>query len=141
MIAVAIAKHLMSQDLVVFDETLPTADCFISNLPPSPDDAVMLRPIPGRKPEVKFGYDYPSLQAWVRATDYRAGEERANGIYAELQSLRTIDLDVDGADAVRLLDCQAVTSGPAYLNTDENGRHEWSMNFDLSITAPTIHRR
>ena len=141
MIVVAIAKYLMGLSLVVYDETLPTADCFISNLPPSPDNAVMLRPIPGRKPEVKFGFDYPSLQVWIRDAIYRTGEERANDIYAALQSLRTIDLDFGGPDAVRLLDCQAVTSGPAYLNMDENNRHEWSLNFDLSITNPTIHRR
>lgn len=140
MIAAAVAKYLMAQGLVIYDETLPTADCFIATLPAEPDNVVMLRPIPGRRPEVKFGYDYPSLQVWVRDTDYRRGEERANNIYAELQSLRTIDLDVDGPDAVRLLDCQAGTSGPAYLNTDDNGRHEWSMNFDLSITLPTAHR-
>lgn len=141
MIAVAVAKHLMTRGLLIFDETLPTADCFIASLPPEPDNVVMLRPVAGHKPEVKFGYDYPSLQLWVRDRDYRTGEERALALYSEMQSLRTATLDEGGSDEVRLLDCQSVASGPAYLNTDENGRHEWSMNFDLSITNPTAHRK
>lgn len=141
MIAVAVAKYLMDLGLVTFDETLPTADCFIASLPPDPDDVVMIRPVPGPKPNTKFGYDHPSLQVWVRDTGYREGEERALGLYSALQSLHNVTLDEGGPDEVRLLDCQAVTSGPAYLNMDENGRHEWSMNFDLSVVAPTLHRR
>ena len=138
---IAIAKHLTDLSILTYDETLPTADCFISYLPPSPDDAVMLTPVSGARPDPKFGYDAPSLQVMTRAVDYRAGEERAGLIYNELQSLRTLTLDEGGPDEVRLLDCQAVQAPAFYLGTDENGRHKWSQNFDLDIAHPTLHRR
>ena len=138
---IAIAKHLSGLSLVVYDETLPTADCFIAGMPPEPDDAVTLTPVPGLRPDVKFGYDSPSLQVMTRAADYREGEERAAAIYSELQSLRTITLDEGGPDEVRLLDCQAVQAPAFYLGTDENGRHKWAQNFELDIKASTTHRQ
>lgn len=139
--AIAVAKYLTGLGLVVYDETLPNCDCFIAHLPDSPDSAVMIMPVPGRKPNVKRGYDSPSLQIKVRDRSIRSGEARATSIFDALQGLRTITLDEGGTDELRLLDCQAVHSGPAYLGPDENGRHEWSLNFDLEVAAATTHRQ
>ncbi len=138
---IAIAKHLTEQGIVVYEETLPAATCFIGQLPPSPDDAVMLTPVSGPKPDAKFGYDSPSLQVITRAVDFRTGEEWAAEIYSELQSLRTVTLDEGGDDEVRLLDCLAVQAPAYYLGIDDNERHKWAQNFDLQIVAPTVHRR
>ncbi|MHB9054251.1 MAG: minor capsid protein [Thermoleophilia bacterium] len=137
---IAIAKHLTGLSIVTYDETLPTADCFIAKMPPEPDDAVMLMPVSGPKPDVKFGYDSPSLQVMTRAVKFRDGVEQADAIYNALQSLRTVTLDEGGSDEVRLLDCQAVQAPAYYLGTDDNGRHKWSQNFDLEIAHPTVHR-
>lgn len=138
---IAIAKHLTQRAIVTYDETLPGADCFIADMPPDPADAVMLMPVSGNRPDVKFGYDSPSLQVMTRAADFRAGVQRADEIYNELQSLRTITLDEGGPDEARLLDCTAVQAPAYYLGADENGRHKWTQNFDLEIVAPTVHRQ
>jgi len=139
MIAVAVARYLMSLDIVTYDETVSAnCDCFIDDMPPAPDEAVMLK-VTGGDNEFKHARDIPRLQALVRGTkDPRVAEARANAIYNALHSLRHVTLDPNHT-ATKLIGCKAL-SYPASIGTDGNGRHEYSVNFDLRVMVTSTNR-
>lgn len=133
MIAVAIAKYLTELAIVTYDETLPTADCFIDDMPPNPDEAVMLKSYGGASASFKFAKDEPRLQALVRGTSNpRVAEARAWQIYNALHGLLYTTMDPDGKDKVYVSRITAIDT-PHSIGVDENGRHEYSVNFDVRI--------
>lgn len=139
MIAVAVARYLMSLDIVTYDETVSVnCDCFIDTMPPEPDEAVMLK-VTGGDAEFKHNRDMPRLQALVRGTkDPRIAEAKSIEIYEALHALRHVTLDPDHT-ATLLIGCRALNY-PASIGTDENGRHEYSVNFDLRVLVTSTNR-
>jgi hypothetical protein len=138
-IAIAVARYLMSLNLVTYDETVAAAcDCFIDDMPPEPDEAVMLK-VTGGDNEFKHARDIPRLQVLVRGTkDPRVAEARATDIYSALHALRHVTLDPDDT-ATHLIGCKALAP-PASIGTDGNGRHEYSVNFDLRVLVTSTNR-
>jgi hypothetical protein len=142
MLAAAVAKDLDAAGLLSFDEDGVTGDAFVATMPASPDAAVALMPSGGQPTNSHDGYDEPSLQIIVRsaAHDPRPGYARARAIYSHLVGLHGVTLDEGGDDEVRVIRTVASQSDPFPLGADENGRHEWTLNFVFRVRALTSHR-
>lgn len=143
MLAIAVAKHL---DLVVpnvtFDEAGVTGNTFIATVPSSPDAVIAITPSGGAANRTLQPDDFPSLQVRCRGPrfDPRPGYATARAIYEALNGLDNITLDQGGEHEVRVVGCTAVQSDPASIGVDENDRHEWVVNLDFHVHAPTTHR-
>lgn len=133
-----IALYLEAQGLLTYDPDGVTGDTFIDLMPDSPDEAVAILTGVPREGDVKYGYDQPAVQIIVRGgSDPRAAKQRAQDIYDELQGFSSGTF-VDGGTWI--VSCIAAQSGPVRLGPDENGRHEFSLNFDLEVRYPTKYR-
>jgi hypothetical protein len=137
MIAAAVAAYLDGLALVTYDETQTGGDCFVWGMPESPDDAVGITGTGGAEPDHKFGYDIPSIQVRVRGgSDPRPPYERARAIYDALENLRATTIP-DGHYVVR---CEAMQSDPMPIGADAAGRQEFTINWQLEVRSPSLHR-
>ena len=137
MLAAAIARYLAAQGLVTFDESGLSGDTFIAVMPSAPDSCVAIFPTGGFGADGKLGYDSPTIQIRVRGTqDPRPAYQRAEAIYGALHGLH--DVTLPGGPYV--VGCWGIQSGPVHMGRDQNGRHEYSLNFRLEIRAVTAHR-
>lgn len=130
-----LARHLQAQGLVAYDPDVPGGDCFFEHMPPEPDECVVLTLYGGPEPDSQSGYSEPRLQVRTRG-DRRASRARSEAIFNELEGLGEVDLP----DGSQLFLCFALQAVPASLGVDENGRHEHSCNYQLSVRALTKHR-
>jgi hypothetical protein len=141
-LAVACARYADSLGIVDFDETGPTGDCFIANMPPEPHQAVMFMPTGGAPQLTRRATDLATVQALIRGGkhDPRPAIERWQALYDAFTCLDRVTLDPGGEHEVLVIGCTAAQSGPVPLGQDENGRHEFSLNLGFRIHAPTTHR-
>lgn len=138
MILDEIAQYLHYQGIVTFDPDGVTGDCFISTLPSSPDECVAVYPSGGSQADGKLGYDTPSVQLIVRGTmDPRPALNRAQQIYDTLHGFSHGTFLQNG---IWVLNCVGTQSGPAHIGRDQNGRNEYSLNFDLEIRNQSGNR-
>jgi hypothetical protein len=136
-LAVALARYLDGLGLLDFDELGVTGDTFIAAVPAQPDEVVILTPSGGPAPDFRLGYDSPTLQLRYRGTrDPRIALQRAESIYAALQSLGGVTLP-DGTYVTR---CMALQSNPTFIGNDQNGRAEFTHNFEFEVRNPTPYR-
>lgn len=141
-VAVAFARDASVAGLVAFDEAGVGGNCFVNRLPSAPHLAVMIKQTGGNfLPDGKaLGYDEPTLQVLVRGTkDPRSGAALAQALYDHYHGLHAVTLDPAG-EAVRLIDCSSLQSGPEHIGTDENDRHMYSLNLALHVRNETQHR-
>ncbi|HET6356096.1 minor capsid protein [Streptomyces sp.] len=133
-----LARHLQAQGLVAYDPDVAGGDCFFEHMPPEPDECVVLTLYGGPEPDSQSGYSDPRLQVRTRGTphDRRTSWNRSVAIFNELEGLGEIDLP----DGTQLFLCYALQAVPASMGVDENGRHEHSCNYQLSVGALTKHR-
>lgn len=130
-----IARWLTAKGLVAYDPEGPTGDTFLWRMPPEPDQAVGLWLYDGPA-NTWNDSETPRLQVRVRGTtDPTVAYNRVQAIYAALNGLAGVAL----ADGTWLVLCAAVAT-PGPMGPDANSRHEFVVNFDLDITAPTEHR-
>lgn len=143
MLSAATAKHLaLSVTGLVYesdDDEVPDT-VFHEHMPSSPDTAVAVMSAGGRPQPTLGAHDFPSVQVLVRALDAQTGHDLAMAIYGELHGLDRSTLDDGGDDEVFVIGCTATQSAPIPLGKDANQRQEWSLNFDLTIDAPSTHR-
>lgn len=137
MLVVEIAKYLDQLDLVTFDESGVSGDCFIAGMPPQPTDAVALYPTGGPGSDSKLGYDEPTFQVRVRGRQHPVPAfDRAQAIYDALHGLTNAELP-GGTWLVSLLGIQ---SDPVYIGRDDNNRPEYTLNFRAEIRNVSTHR-
>ncbi|MCE5200844.1 MAG: minor capsid protein [Armatimonadota bacterium] len=129
MLVAEAGKYLQAQGLGVFDEHGSTGDIYCEVLPDKPDDVIMVRSTTGPAPDSR-DHDQPDLQVIVRGADMLATQQRAQNVYDTLHGF-TNAVFVDGGTWIVL--CYSLQSGPAYLDRDENERHEYSLNFRLRV--------
>lgn len=131
MILTEIAKHLHGLSIVTFDESGVGGDCFVCTTPASPDSVVGIFPTGGDQADGKLGYDNPSVQFIIRGTkDPRSAYARAMSIYNALHGFHSASFIAGGIYVVK---CVGAQSAPVFMGTDGNGRHEFSINFELVI--------
>lgn len=151
MFATAVAKHLATVDgfglgadpddggtyhLAAGDDV----PVFVGYMPDQPDTCVAIMPDGGRPQLSKIPYDLPAVQLLARAVDPAAAHDVAMAGYGALNCLDHVTLDDGGADEVFLVGMTATQSHPIPLGPDDARRHEFAVNFDATITAPTTNR-
>jgi hypothetical protein len=130
-LAAEIARYLSDQGIGTFNEAGPGGDIFVPLLPDTPEQAVAVRPTGGYQADGKDPYDKPTVQVYVRGTtDARTGASKAQAIYDLLHGFHAMHFVSNG---IFIVNCVGIQSGPAHVGRDENGRHEFSMNFELYI--------
>ncbi|WP_327169566.1 minor capsid protein [Streptomyces subrutilus] len=131
-----LARHLAARNLVDYDPTGVSGDCFIESLPSAPDQCVVLAVYDdGAEPDSRIGYDEVPVQVRVRGTtDPRVSRTRANALRSELHGLGPVTLP----DGTGLL--LAVARTVAGLGVDDNRRHEHVFNARLRVRSVTAHR-
>ncbi len=137
-IAVAISRHLNSLSLVIYDEAGAAGNCFTGPLPPEPDLAISIRQYGGAG-DFQHAYDKPRLQILVRAATSDEALAKATEIYAALHALRYTTLDPDGDAKTYMVFCRALDL-PSDIGTDENGRHQFTTNYELEHTVASANR-
>ena len=114
-----------------------TATIFVDDLPSSPDHAVAVYGNGGFEADAGLPYDAPVVQLIVRSDAGPAwGIAMWEAIYSKLHALRNKTLP-DGTELVYAL---VVQSSPIHLRTDDNDRHEYSMNVRTETRNPTEER-
>lgn len=131
MFVAEIAEYLEMLGILVFSEAAG-GDTFIARVPASPDAVVVITPTSGTAPEFAQAYDNPSFQVRVRGAGADPGPafNRAKQILDTLHGLGSVDI---GTTHVVML--TAAQSQPESIGTDDNGRHEFTINFDADVRA------
>ena len=128
-LTVQLAHYLHDQAVGTFDETGVTGDIFVECLPETPDQAIAVYATGGPGGDGKLPYDNPTIQVIVRGNqDPRAPGALAQTIYDLLHGFRNSTFMTSGA---WIVGCRGIQSAPVHIGRDENGRHEYSLNFQL----------
>lgn len=111
---------------------------FETVLPDAPDEALAVARYPGPTSDSKLGYDSVNAQVRVRGSraDVRTGEAKAQAVYDAVHGLG--ERPLTGGGYLQL--AVGNQSGPVYMGRDQNGRHEWAVNFQLELRRPTANR-
>lgn len=114
-----------------------TATVFVDRLPSSPDHVVAVYGNGGFEADSKLPYDAPVAQIMIRSDASPSwAVDTWWSIYNRLHALRHKTLP-DGTVLVYAL---VVQSSPIHVRTDENDRHEYSMNVRAETKHPTQER-
>jgi hypothetical protein len=137
MLVMEIAQFLSDNKLGKFDETGVSGNIFVMSIPATPDTIISIYPSGGTSGDFKLAYDRPRIQIIVRGTkDPRVGYELANKIYDKLHGMYNCTFVPNGTHIVL---CEGVQT-PIHIGKDSNGRHEFSLNFDLEVLNQTENR-
>tara|TARA_B100000965_G_scaffold398181_1_gene415902 strand:- start:4849 stop:5265 length:417 start_codon:yes stop_codon:yes gene_type:complete len=112
-----------------FDTTGVSGNVFISTLPSSPDTVVMVSEYGGIVDD-KNPFSDINVQTRIRGTkDPRVGYNIAKEIFDELQGLTNTTLISSGKHVVKV----NALNTPIDIGRDDNGRHEWTVNFQIEV--------
>lgn len=137
MLAVEVAEYLDGLGLVNYDPTGMAGDTFLEFVPASPDEVVVITDYPGPQPDPKHGYDTPNVQVRTRAgRDPRVARATLDAIFNALHNLHAVTLP----GGTYVVSCWAIQSGPTPLGPDQNGRFEYTLNFQFHVRNVTAHR-
>lgn len=105
-------------------------DMFISTMPDSTDNCIMIKDTGGVEPDHYLPIIQPTIQVLVRNSDYTNGMTKINAIKDLLhQKLDDCILEIGGVD---VMTCFAMQE-PTHLGMDDNERHMFSCNFVFKI--------
>jgi hypothetical protein len=123
---------------LTYNENGP-ANVFPGKLPSSPNRCVAVIPTGGYEGDAKLPYDRPTFQIMVRGDeDPRWAMNTAEAVHSLLQAFRNTVLNDD--DDIYLVSVLGIQTGPAHVGDDDNGRVQYSMNYEAEIRNPTIER-
>lgn len=112
-----------------FDTSGVTGNVFISTMPSSPDTVVMVSEYGGTVDD-KNPFSDINVQARVRGTkDPRVSYNIAKEIFDELQGLTNTTLISSGSRVIKVV----AQNTPIDIGRDDNGRHEWTINFNIEV--------
>tara|TARA_Y100000004_G_C8941064_1_gene424230 strand:- start:119 stop:535 length:417 start_codon:yes stop_codon:yes gene_type:complete len=112
-----------------FDTSGVTGNVFISTMPSSPDTVVMVSEYGGTVDD-KNPFSDINVQARVRGTrDPRVSYNIAKEIFDELQGLTNTTLISSGSRVIKVV----AQNTPIDIGRDDNGRHEWTVNFNIEV--------
>lgn len=101
----------------------------LAGMPPTKGEAIALYPYTGPDaPDSRNAWSYPRMQVRARSADPLAAQQLLADVFASLQGYGPVTLE----GGVFLQDCHALESGPMSMGTDDNGRHEYTQNYQLT---------
>lgn len=101
----------------------------LAGMPPTKGDAIALYPYTGPDaPDSRNGWAYPRMQVRARSADPLRAQQYLADVLSSLQGIGPVTLE----GGVFLQDCHALESGPMSMGTDDNGRHEYTQNYQLT---------
>lgn len=112
-------------------EPLPAGEVpiTVASSPPDGDQAVTVTTYAGGpEPDARNGWEYPRLQVRVRATNPLDALDLDRACFNTLQAAQQL---LPGG-TWWLQDCYALQSEAQPLGADDNGRHEYVRNYQLS---------
>jgi hypothetical protein len=114
-----------------------TVGIVLGMLPAAPDRCIAVTAYAGAEANTNEPYDQPNVQFRVRGdTDERTSRELAQAIYDDLHGLGVVDLP----NGLRLFNAVGLQSGPIYIGTDANNRHENTVNLRVEHLNETALR-
>lgn len=135
MLCKALAYHLAGLGLVTYDGTGTAGPpCFVVELPPGPDEAVVVKPQPGFPAEDLSGYEFPEVQVITRSepgAGHEAAWQVAEDVRKALQHTASLTWGQGTEHAQDVLWCAGNEPAPVWLDRDENNRPRWSVSFQL----------
>ena len=126
-----IMKYLASNiDDIIYDGTGTTGNIFQDSLPASPDIAVMVENTGGYPVDMgNIEYKEPSIRILVRGSlDPRPAFQLSTDIINLIGYLGAVTIN-----GKRIIKCESVQGAPINIGRDDEGRHRFSINFDLEI--------
>lgn len=127
MLTAEIAAYIASLGIGTFSDT--GGDIFLAGLPDTPDECIYIRSTGGPQSYSGLPFDNPTVQIIVRGENLTATEGKAQAIYNALHGY-TGRLTEDGR---WIVSCLGMQSAPADIGKDQNGRIEYSLNFELKV--------
>ncbi len=141
----SIAEHIAANhpDLA-YDATGVTGQIFVATMPSVPDTStdvhVAVMPYGGAQEPNRLPTDAPLVQLRIRGP--RFDPRPALAMWRDLYGMfAALDLaDIGTTSPVRVISCTPLQTGPVPIGKDENDRHEFTLNLQFRVHAPTIHR-
>lgn len=101
-------------------------DVFVDHLPATPSSCVAIFEMAGEQPPTAQNWRYPHVQVIVRGTsDPRIGRATAEAAFNALHGY------TGSLGSVECVTFRCLASGPEHIGPDANGRHEYSLNFEV----------
>ena len=128
-----VADYIISKIDAVGEDTI------FSDLPSSPDKAVLIEQTGGPVGHFIYSYDTPRLRILVRGEkhDSIAPANTAYKIYDLLHGWHGGKLMDDGVYIHRI---EGVQSAPIKVGPDDNNRHRYSINLDFEVHGESQNR-
>jgi hypothetical protein len=102
-------------------------------MPPTGDLAIVVTTYTGGpEPDSRNGWEYPRLQVRVRGANALEALDLERTVFEVLQTPGEQDLP---GGSWHLQDCYALQSEAAPMGVDDNGRHEYARNYQLTVNA------
>ena len=133
-----LAEYLQAKGLGTYDDEGVTGNIFIARLPASPDNIISIYPTGGGQPDMKLGYDTPTIQIIIRAGNPVVAYNNAQAIYNELHGITNLWLTSE--EDVWVVSCQGIQSSPVFIGEDKSKRDEFSINFQFEIRNQNTNR-
>lgn len=141
----SIAEHLAANHAdLAYDDTGVTGQIFVATMPSVPDTStdvhVAVMPYGGAEEPTKQPTDLPLVQLLIRGP--RFDPRPALAMWADLYALFAAlsSTEIGTSDPVFVIVCTPLQSGPVALGKDDNDRHEFTLNLQFRVHAPTTHR-
>jgi len=129
MITDEIAQYLDEQGIGIYDPDGITSTIFVENMPDQPDVAICIYSSAGQSPDTKTNVGRPGVQTITRGDrDPRTASALAKLVH---DALHVPDIQTFTSEGRGIILCAARQSEPVSLGPDENGRYEFSDNFQL----------
>ncbi len=141
----SIAEHIAANHAdLSYDASGVTGQIFVANMPSVPDSDtdvhVAVMPYGGAEEATKQPTDLPLVQLLIRGP--RFDPRPALAVWADLYALFAglATTAIGTSDPVLVHMCTPLQSGPVAIGKDPNDRHEFVLNLQFRVHAPTIHR-
>jgi hypothetical protein len=121
-----IAQHLHNQGVASLSTSL-----FKGYLPEDIDSGIVVIDTGGLEPDRELVMSEPTVQVFVRNTSYSTGKSKIDAVKTALHQQKNTQLIPSGIYFYYIFAIQE----PGNLGRDENGRHEFSINYQCKIRA------
>ena len=141
----AVAEHITANHPeLTYSATGVGGQIFVATMPTAPDTDtkvnVAVMPYGGAQEANRLPTNRPLVQLIIRSRrfDPRPALEVWDDLYGLFAGLDHTHIGT--TDPVRVIGCTPLQTGPVPLGQDVNDRHEFTLNLEFRVHAPSIHR-